>query len=78
MYLIKGHFLVLLICGLSFAALDSATVVNGINNAGTIANLIAQASGRGDLVGLIGSIVGSLIGIASFIFGHKHGRNVGK
>lgn len=73
--IIRIAFLFLLLCVCIVLALDSAAVVNGIQNAGKVGQVVAQVSGHGDLAGIISVIATAACTIASFIFGHSHGRN---
>jgi len=67
--------LCLLFVNVVFAALDSATVVNGVNTAGQIGQAVAQASGNTDVAAIIASVTGLITTVLAAIFGHRHGKN---
>ena len=53
---------------------DSASVVNGIQTAGQIAQAVTQITGQQQYGSLISLILSAVVPIASFIFGHVHGK----
>lgn len=67
--------LLLAVCVASvFAALDSATVVNGVGTAGQIAQAIAQAQGQAATANIISIVTVAVCSVLSFFFGHRHGK----
>jgi len=59
-------------------ALDSATTVNAVATASTMAQAVANATNHTEVVGLINSITTVIISIISYIFGHRHGSKTVK
>ena len=66
--------LCLLFVNVVLAALDSATVVNGVGTAGQIGQAIANANGNAAAATIIASVTGLITTILAAIFGHRHGK----
>ena len=67
--------LVSVVC--SFAAVDSAAVVNGLQTVGQITNAIATITGHSALGDVIQYCVCAIVPVVAFIFGHIHGKTLG-
>jgi len=65
--------LMFLVCPL-FAAVDSSLVVNGIIDAGKLAEFIANITGKSAISQAITLILAAIVPIVSFIIGHIHGK----
>ena len=57
-----------------FATIDSAGIVNAIAVGTAVGQQIAQGSGHGDLIAIIGGIGLAIANIFSFIWGHRRGK----
>jgi hypothetical protein len=63
---------VALVCP-AFAALDSATIINGGNITVKLAEIIANLTGHGNISSVIAVLWGAIAPVIMFLFGHFHG-----
>lgn len=66
-------FVVLMLVCPVFAAIDSASAINGVNTVGKLAEIIANLTGNQSAAQLITLVVAAVGPILAFVFGHSHG-----
>ena len=67
-------FIILFLVCPIFAAIDSATAVNGLELAGKLTTVISNITGHASFGQIVTLALAAIVPIVSFIFGHVHGK----